>query len=60
MPVRFPEFSQRTRAYFYRVVAAGLPLLVLLGVVDIDEVGAWLGFAAAVLAVANTPTKENI
>lgn len=57
--VDFPDISERTRAYFYRLVVALLPVLVMLGVVDIDEVGTWLGFAAAVLAVANTSTKPD-
>ena len=54
MPIQFPDIPEHVRAYFYRVVVAVLPLLVLFGVIDIDDVGLWLGFAAAVLAVANT------
>lgn len=53
----FPVIPVAVRAWFYRVVAAALPLLVLAGVLDPDDVGLWLGFAAAVLATANTSTS---
>lgn len=57
MPTHFPEIPERYRAYAYRVIAAVLPLLVLFGVADPDEVAVWLGIVAAVLATANTSTK---
>lgn len=57
MPVQFPEIPESVRAWLYRVIVAALPLLVLFGVVDPDDVALWLGFAAAVLATANTSTK---
>jgi ABC-type xylose transport system permease subunit len=56
MPIHFPDIPQRVRAYVYRIIAATLPLLVVFGVIDVD-VDAVLGFVAAVLAVANTPTN---
>jgi hypothetical protein len=56
MPIHFPDIPERYRAYIYRLIAGTLPLLVVLGVVDVD-VDAVLGFVAAVLAVANTSTE---
>jgi ABC-type xylose transport system permease subunit len=56
MPIHVPDIPQRVRAYVYRIIAATLPLLVVFGVIDVD-VDAVLGFVAAVLAVANTPTN---
>jgi hypothetical protein len=59
--------SQTTRAYLYRVGAAVVPLLVLLGIVTQEVATEVLVILAAVLAVseaglvlaaANTPTRE--
>lgn len=55
--IQFPNIPEQVRAYFYRVVVAVLPLLVLLDVIEPDEVSLWLALAAAVLATANTSTK---
>lgn len=59
MPVTFPDIPEHVRAYFYRLVVAALPVLVLLGFVEVDEVAAWLALAAALLATANTSTKAD-
>lgn len=56
--MRFPEIPQNVRAYFYRVVLASLAVAAVKGWIDPNEVDTWLGFAAAVLAVANTPTER--
>lgn len=56
-----PVISERTRAYFYRLVAAALPVLAVLDdgfdPTDGADIAAVLGFAAALLAVVNTSTK---
>jgi uncharacterized membrane protein YjgN (DUF898 family) len=57
--VNLPQLSERTRAYFYRLVAAVLPLLVVLGVIEVDDVALYLGIAAALLATANTSTSSD-
>jgi len=54
--------TESTRAYFYRVAVAAIPVLTVYGVAT-EEVGAvWLGLIGAVLstglAVANTSTKD--
>ena len=58
-----PEIPHRVRAYFYRVVAAALPLLAVLDdgfdPTDPTDVAAALGFAAALLATANTSTRSE-
>lgn len=59
MPLTLPDIPERVRAYFYRLVVVALPVLALLGVIELDEVGAWLALAAGVLAVANTSTKAD-
>lgn len=56
--------NEKTRAYFYRVLLAILPLLVLYGIISDAEAAqyaivgaALLGVAADALATANTKTK---
>lgn len=55
----FPEIPQKYRAYLYRVVVAAFAVAILKGWVHADDVEAWLGLAAAVLATANTSTSEG-
>jgi Na+(H+)/acetate symporter ActP len=55
--LRMPEIPEKVRAYFYRVTVAGLLVAAALGHVEPDNVAAWSGLAAAVLATANTSTK---
>ena len=54
------QFTQTRRAYIYRCIAAGGAVALFYGVLDDNELVAWLGFSAVVLnvmPVANTPTK---
>lgn len=63
MVIRFPGIPERVRAWFYRVTAAALPLLAVLDdgfdPSDPADIAATLGFAAAVLATANTSTTSQ-
>lgn len=63
MLIRFPDIPERVRAYFYRVVAAALPVIAVLDdgfdPTDAADIAAVLGFAAALLAVANTSTNPE-
>lgn len=56
------KLKESTRAYFYRVLLALLPLLTLWGVVQESEVPLYVGLAGAVLstglATANTSTSN--
>ena len=53
--------NESQRAYVYRIVLALVPLAVIYGVVQEQDVAVWVGLAAAVLgtglATANTSTK---
>jgi hypothetical protein len=55
--------KESQRAYIYRIVLALVPLAVIYGVVQEQDVAVWVGLAAAVLgtglATANTSTKSN-
>lgn len=57
----FPQIPESVRAWFYRVVAAALPVIAVLDdgfdPTDAADIAAVLGFAAALLATANTSTK---
>jgi hypothetical protein len=55
--MRLPEIPEKVRAYFYRVTVAGLVVAAALGHVEPDNLAAWSGLAAAVLATVNTTTK---
>lgn len=50
------------RKYIYGIVTAALPLLVVYGVLDSNDVALWLALAAGILgtgtAFANTSTSE--
>ena len=53
-------FTQKRRAYIYRCIAAAGAVALFYGVLDNNELVAWLGFSAVVLnvmPVTNTPTK---
>jgi hypothetical protein len=54
--------SEKVRAYIYRVLTAGAPLLTFYGYADEQAVVLWLGVAATFLgfglAAANTSTKS--
>lgn len=59
-------FSEKNRAWFYRVAIAAVPLAVAAGWVDNEAaqnillvVAALLGVGAPVLATANTSTKSD-
>lgn len=58
MPIQFPEIPEKWRAYFYRLVAAVLPLIAVLDdgfdLSDPGDIATVLGFLAALLATANT------
>jgi len=47
--------SQSQRAYFYRIAATLVPLLVLLGVLTLEMSGPVLALVAAAFAVAEPP-----
>jgi hypothetical protein len=53
--------SERARAYFYRCLLGGQPLIVAYGIETSTRTALWVSFAAAVLglglASANTTTK---
>lgn len=58
--------NPQARRYIYGVVAAAIPILVIVGVISEDQVQLWLTFAAAVLglgsaglAAPNTPPKPD-
>lgn len=58
--------NPQTRKYAYGIIAAAIPILVVLGVINEDQVQLWLNFAAAVLgfgaaglAAPNTPGKGD-
>jgi hypothetical protein len=54
--------NEKTRAYIYRVLAAGGALAAGVGVISGDNLVLWLGFAAAVLNIMpalNTSTKND-
>lgn len=58
--------NPQTRRYIYGIVAAAIPILVIVGVISEDQVQLWLTFAAAVLglgsaglAAPNTPDKSD-
>jgi hypothetical protein len=46
-------FSPKVRKYIYGVIAASVPILVSLQIVEADIAAAILTIAAAVLAIAN-------
>lgn len=59
-------FTPAARKWVYGIVAAGIPLLVLFGVITAEDTQVWLNFAAAVLglgaaslALPNTPSKDD-
>lgn len=55
--------TQKTRAYIYRVLTAGAPLLGAYGIASDTTVALWLALAATILGVglaaANTSTKDE-
>lgn len=56
-------FTQKRRAYIYRVLAAVGILALSYGVVDGNELAAWLGAAAValnVMPIANTPVSTEV
>lgn len=59
--IHFPEIYEKVRAYFYRLIAAVVPVIAVLDdgfdLSDPADVAAVLGFLAALLATANTSTK---
>lgn len=63
MPIRFPDIPERIRAYFYRLVAAALPVIAVLDdgfdLTDPADAAAVLGFLAAILATANTSRNPD-
>lgn len=59
-------FTPAARKWIYGIVAAGIPILVLFGVIAAEDTQVWLNFAAAVLglgaaslALPNTPSKGD-
>jgi hypothetical protein len=62
VPIQFPEIPERVRAYFYRLVAAALPVIAVLDdgfdITDPADIAALVGFLAALLATANTSTRD--
>ena len=47
--MNLPDLTdEKTRAYVYRVIAALIPVLVVVGVVGPEDAAVWLGLAAAV------------
>jgi len=56
-------FDQKHRAYYYRVLIALGPVLVLYGVVSVESWPIWLALISQVLGVtmaaANTSTKDQ-
>lgn len=60
------NLNPATRKWIYGIVAAGIPLLVIFGVVAAEDTQMWLNFAAAVLgfgaaslALPNTPPSDG-
>lgn len=55
-------FTERYRAYYYRLVTAVLPVLVAYGILAEETVPVWIGLFAALfgtsLATVNTSTKQ--
>lgn len=55
-------FTQKRRAYIYRVALAAGAVAVFYGLITADELAIWAGAIATVLMVlptANTPTGEQ-
>lgn len=55
-------FTQRRRAYYYRVAGGVGAVALVYGLVDSNELFAWLGLAAVVFntpPAANTSTKKD-
>lgn len=52
MNVKLP--SAQTRQWAYRVILAAIPLLVVVGLIAPEQVGLWLGLAAAILGIGAT------
>lgn len=55
-------FTEKTRAYIYRVLLAVSPLVAFYGYLSQEEIMLWLGVASTalnVLPALNTSTKDN-
>ena len=59
--------NPKTRKYIYGIIAAAIPILVIVGVITEDDVQLWLTLAAAVLgfgsaglAAPNTPDAPDL
>ena len=55
-------FTEKTRAYIYRVLLAVSPLVAFYGYLSQEEITLWLGVVSTalnVLPALNTSTKDN-